>query len=52
MKIVVTGKPSSGKGSISPMVSRAYRGVYVSSGNLLRSEVNSMNAAVPGIRYY
>ena len=39
LKIIVTGKPSSGKGSISPMVSRAYRGVYIASGNLLRSEV-------------
>lgn len=41
LKIVVTGKPSSGKGSISPMVSRAYRGVYVASGNLLRSEAQA-----------
>ncbi|CAM9242463.1 unnamed protein product [Discosporangium mesarthrocarpum] len=41
MKIFVAGKPSSGKGTISPMISRAYRGVYVSSGNLLRSEVQA-----------
>lgn len=41
LKMVIAGKPSSGKGSISPMVSRAYRGVYVASGNLLRSEVGT-----------
>ena len=46
LKIVVAGKPSSGKGSISPMVSRAYRGVYVASGNLLRSEVNCSTRSV------
>ncbi|CAB1105578.1 unnamed protein product [Ectocarpus sp. CCAP 1310/34] len=41
LKIIVTGKPSSGKGSISPMLSRAYRGVYIASGNLLRSEAQA-----------
>lgn len=39
LKILIAGKPSSGKGSICPMISRAYRGVYLASGNLLRSEV-------------
>ncbi|CAN0260460.1 unnamed protein product [Ascophyllum nodosum] len=41
MRIIIAGKPSSGKGSISPMLSRAFRGVYIASGNLLRSEAQA-----------
>eukprot|EP00611_Tribonema_gayanum_P019269 TRINITY_DN3302_c0_g2_i1.p1 TRINITY_DN3302_c0_g2~~TRINITY_DN3302_c0_g2_i1.p1 ORF type:complete len:711 (+),score=209.74 TRINITY_DN3302_c0_g2_i1:2723-4855(+) len=41
MKILLLGKPCSGKGTIAPMLSRAYRAVVVSTGNLLRAEVKA-----------
>ncbi|CAM9568541.1 unnamed protein product [Chrysoparadoxa australica] len=37
--ILLLGKPSTGKGTLAPMISRAYHGVIVGTGNLLRMEV-------------
>lgn len=39
IKIVLVGKPCSGKGTQAPMMARRYRCVHISVGNLLRAEV-------------
>ncbi|KAA8493779.1 Adenylate kinase 5, chloroplastic [Porphyridium purpureum] len=41
LRIVVTGKPVSGKGTYGPLLSKKYGMVHVSTGNLLRAEVRS-----------
>ncbi|KAM3567743.1 hypothetical protein VYU27_010118, partial [Nannochloropsis oceanica] len=41
LKVVLTGKPCSGKGTQAPMMGRKYRMVHIATGNLLRAEIQA-----------
>ena len=41
LKLLLLGKPSSGKGTIAPLISQRHRAVHISVGDLLRAEIRS-----------